>query len=511
MANKKLFSSRSSLSADTVNHAGGIAYSLENEEALAKFAMTGCFTDTFYVKAENQLNKFIEMTKSASPEFLARLAVYSRKNGYMKDMPALLTAILSTRDHQLFCKIFNITIDSPKMLRVFVQMVRSGVSGRKSLGTRPKKMVANYLESLTDEQLFKANIGTPSLNDLIKLSHPKPATKSRSALYSYLMGKKYDDNIIPLVKEFEEFKANNDLPIPNVPFQMLTAQNLSNDNWKEIATNATWTQTRMNLNTFARHGVFKDAKMTKLICDKLENKTLIAKSNVMPYEVMAAFLNINLDVPSEVSTSLQLVLEESLNNVPTINGKVHVMVDVSGSMSSPITGYSGSATSSMRCIDVAALFASSLMRKNVKTNVVPFDTKVHNHKLNPFDSVLTNAQILSEFGGGGTSCSCALAHLNKCRAEGDVVIYISDNESHNDNSYYGSTSTMNEWVKFKKMNPNAKLINIDITPHATTQVMSGNDILNIGGFNDNVFSVISRFIEFGTKDSWVKEINSIKL
>ena len=39
---------------------------------------------------------------------------------------------------------------------------------------------------------------------------------------------------------------------------MLTALPLGKSDWIEIARNAPWQATRMNLNTFARHGVFGD-------------------------------------------------------------------------------------------------------------------------------------------------------------------------------------------------------------------------------------------------------------
>jgi 60 kDa SS-A/Ro ribonucleoprotein len=43
-------------------------------------------------------------------------------------------------------------------------------------------------------------------------------------------------------------------------------------------------------------------------------------------------------------------------------------------------------------------------------------------------------------------------------------------------------------------------------------VQQREDILQVGGFSDNVFSVVSRFVAGGwNKDFWVKEIESIDL
>ena len=41
---------------DAVNAAGGAAYALGPREALARYAATGCISDTYYVKAEEHLD-----------------------------------------------------------------------------------------------------------------------------------------------------------------------------------------------------------------------------------------------------------------------------------------------------------------------------------------------------------------------------------------------------------------------------------------------------------------------
>jgi 60 kDa SS-A/Ro ribonucleoprotein len=524
MSSKNLFSSKSlknktvsskvTKKADTFNNAGGLAYSLSDKAALAQLAMTGCFNGTYYASDKEQLDKVIELANKLDAKFLSKLAIYARQNGFMKDAPAVLAAIVASKDSELLTKIFSRVIDNPKMLRNFVQVIRSGKAGRKSLGTRPKKLIQNYLNSLTDEQLFKADIGnSPSLQDIVKLVHPKPSNKQRAALYGYLLDKEYSKkDLCKLAKQFESFKKDPSGEMPDVPFQMLTSLPLTKTHWKQIAENATWTQTRMNLNSFERHEVFNDAKLTNLICNKLQDPKQIKNAKVFPYQLFTAYQNINDKVPAKVSVALQRAADLALENIPEFNGKVYVMVDTSGSMSSPVTGNRGSVTSKTRCIDVAALFASAILRKNPDTEIIPFDTTVHPHRLNPLDSVVTNAQKLASYGGGGTNCSEALAYVNRKNGIGDLVIYVSDNESFMDDQHYNQTKTMVEWNLFKKRNPKAKLINIDIQPYTTTQTHEREDILNCGGFSDSCFNVISKFAEYGNnKDMWVKTIESVEL
>jgi 60 kDa SS-A/Ro ribonucleoprotein len=523
MATKNLFSNKSKSASvsqkvtkptNTVNNAGGVAYSLSDKAALAQLAMTGTFNGTYYVSGEDQLKRTLELANKVDPTFVAKLAVYAREKGLMKDMPAVLAAVVAGKDSDLLSKIFSKVVDNPMMLRNFVQVIRSGATGRKSLGTRPKKLIQDYLDGLTDEQLFKADVGNdPSLQDIIKLVHPKPGNKARSAMYGYLLDKEYNKrDLCKLAKEFEAFKKDLKGEIPDVPFQMLTALPLTNEHWKQIAENATWTQTRMNLNTFERHGVFADAKLTKVVIDKLQDEELVKKAKVFPYQLFTAYQNVDVKVPAKVTMALQKAADLALVNIPEFEGQAFVLVDTSGSMKSPVTGNRGSVTTKTQCVDVAALVASAVLRKNPDTEIVPFDTQVHQIRLNPLDSIVTNAQTLARFGGGGTNCSEALAYLNRKNSKGDLVIYVSDNESWVDSGHYRSTATMTEWNKFKARNPNAKLVCIDITPNGTTQAHDREDILNVGGFSDQVFDVIARFIELGNnKDLWVKTIESVKL
>jgi 60 kDa SS-A/Ro ribonucleoprotein len=523
MASKNLFSNKSNSNStsvkvakasNTVNNAGGQAYKLSDKAALAQYAMTGCFNGTYYTSDKDQLQKTLELAAKVPPEFLAKLAVYSRQKGLMKDMPAVLAALVASRQPELLPQIFSKVVDSPKMLRNFVQVIRSNVAGRKSLGTRPKKLIQAYLDGLNDEQLLKADVGNdPSLQDIIKLVHPKPSNKNRNAMYAYLLDKEYNkEDLCGLARQFEAFKKGMKGEIPDVPFQMLTALPLTNEHWKKIASNATWNQIRMNLNTFARHGVLEDSKLVSALAEKLADPAQVRRSKTFPYQLFTSFQNIDSTVPTKLNIALQKAAEVACENIPEINGKVYIMVDVSGSMSSPVTGYRGTTSSKMRCIDVAALVAAAILRKNPEAVVMPFDTSVHNAKMNPMDSIMTNANYLAKFGGGGTNCSLPLEQLNRMGAKGDLVIYVSDNESNMDSGRYNSTATMNAWQNFKKRNPNAKLVTIDIQPSHTTQAHDRADILNVGGFSDQVFDVIAKFIELGNnKDLWVQTIESVQI
>lgn len=517
MANKSVFASCAGQllpRPDTENSEQAPAYALSPRQKLAQLAATGSVNRTFYAEAREQVAEVLPLVRDLDPSFVARVAVYARKRGYMKDMPALLVAALTLENPALAARVFSRVVDNGRMLRTFVQIMRSGVVGRKSLGSAPKRMVRNWLNNASDKQLVGAMVGQdPSLADVIKMVHPKPQSPEREALFAYLIGKPYDAALLPdQLKAFAAFKADRSKTVPDVPYHLLTALDLGPEHWRAIADRAPWHMMRMNLNTFARHGVLKDFGRVRMIAERLRDADTIRKVRVFPYQLLTAFLRADDAVPGLIRSALEDALEIATENVPTFNGRVVVAPDVSGSMAWPITGDRKGASSAVQCIDVAALIAATVVRKNPHTTVLPFTWDVHSVRINPRDSVMTNADILRKLPSGGTNISAPIKWLNERKQSADLVIIVSDNESWVDHTRSSDTGLMREWATFKARNPKAKLVAMDLVANTTTQAPTAPDRLNIGGFSDSVFDIIA---DFAATDSdtnhFVREIEAVTL
>lgn len=534
MANKALFSQpgRHVAAADTTNHAGGKAYSKSDHEKLAQLASTGTFNDTFYVGAADQLKELNALLPKCDYAFIAKTAIYARQVGFMKDMPAYLAAwlfVAAKTDARAIAPAkaaFALSVDNAKQLRTFVQLLRSGQILRSD--GKPNKSVASAAIKKTIQQWFyrakwhtliNGSVGNdPSLADVLRIVHPKPRSEAQDALFSWIRGDKegvdktanYPDQL----KELMAFRAGTGSP-PNLDFRLLIGETATKETWTAVARNAGWQMLRMNLNTFQRQGVLEDPAMVDALAAKLRDPESVRKSRAFPYQLLTAYMNAK-DVPAKLRNALQDAMEIALENVPAIPGKVVVAPDVSGSMTSPATGNRGTATTATRCIDIAALVASAILRKNEDTVIFPFDTRIHDAShLNSRDTVMTNAAQLAKYGGGGTNCSLPLAYLNQEDIRADLVFYISDNESWADRNYFGvarGSGLMTEWDKFKRRNPKAKLVLLDITPNTTSQATSDKDILRIGGFSDDVFRILPDFMEgkYGA-EAWVEKISQISL
>lgn len=553
MANKNLFASTltgrivpPAPPADAQTHHGTPAYKLSSAfHSLCQLACTGTMHDTFYTAAGDQLTQIIELSRGVSDEQLAKLAIYARQKGLMKDMPSALLLILSTRSTELFHVVFDRVITNGKMMRTFFQLLRSGKFGRKALSYSLSRAFRNRIEKAMDDMMVKestwllhASIGNdPSYRDILRCLHYKPRTNAERAANGWLADYElkywapanYADLPFTL-QALDAFRkaSTEDQQLALMPALTKVRWDLLSDSikgqrvWREVAKNMAPFAMRMNLNTMARHNVFADSEVSKLVADRLKDEEEVKRGGSFPYSYYMAYIMADSAVPQIVKSALHKAAEISCGNVPALPGPVVIGIDTSGSMSSPVTGNQAKgATTKATCVQVASVFGAALWRRNPDSILVPFDTQAHDHGLDPNDSMLSIADRLSKFGGGGTECSIPLqvATHKMCNKAFAGCIILSDNESWfgaGQYSWHRGTTTANEWKSFVENQQrigtykNPKYVGVNLQPSAIAQNKEAKDVMNVGGFSDGVFETVSAFFEDDT-ERFVKMVNAVEL
>jgi 60 kDa SS-A/Ro ribonucleoprotein len=540
MANKSVFSSLNSLlpRADAVNAAGGRAYALSPRHALAQLAATGCFNGAYYTEAEEQLALLLALVEQVEDDvYLAKLAVYGRERAFMKDMPAALLVILSKRSPELFRRVFERVVDNGRVLRTVFQMVRSGRLGRKSLSYALQRAFQRWLNGASVGKLLAASVGSdPSLRDVLRLARPTPCDNARRALFGWLTQKPADkwapatpDDLPEEVNVLNAFRTAKTeamqaalLERARLRWDLLADTARGPLVWKGIARQMGPQALRMNLNTLLRHEVFADdPEMVDFVAGRIADADEIRDSRQFPYQYLAAYLNAEDGVPRKVKDALATAAEVACGNVPELAEPVVIGLDVSGSMSSPVTGFRGrGATSKVRCVDVAALFAAALLRRNPDSVVIPFDTAAYRADVDPNDTILNLASRLAAYGGGGTDCSLPLSEANKAYTDRRFAgcVLVSDNQSWVGEGRCGSTGVMTQWQEFvgnqarlhDAGSTGPRLVCIDVQSYGTTQAPERSDVLNVGGFSDAVFNVVATFVN-DEPARFVAEVEAVEL
>lgn len=530
--NKEVFvdrrSSRIQEPTDTVNEAGGRAYSLSDQAALAQLVLTGCFNNTFYTTGEDQQKKILELCAKVCPTYVAKLAVYARKNGHMKDSPAVLLGYLAVHHALQFGLAARHVLDGGRMVRNLVQVCRSGILGHTAIPRPARRALVKWLQDRPGDKLFRDTVGNdPSIADILRMLHPKPKDTAQGLLWNYILGRGDEEtwgHLPQVIQMFERFKRERTV-LPDVPFQMLTGQKLTRDNWRALAPKLSWQELRQSLNALAKNGAF-DARLGNIgdhyirdLATKLSCPNEVAKARVLPYQLLTTFLHLDPAVPREFGAALQDAMEHATKNVPEVPGENYWFVDVSGSMKSPVTGTRQGATSKATCRQVAALIAASFARVNKTCYVVPFSDRLYpTFKVNTRDSVMTIAQQLTALPSGGTNTAQCIQALINGQAKVDSANFVSDNESWMDSlgrslgvTQKGSTALMQAWGILKKTNPNAKMVCVDLAPNTTTQAIERPDIMNIGGWSDAIWPVIAGFLKGDANSTLTSEVDAVTL
>ncbi len=546
MANRALFSSNTSTlpRANSWNEAGGRAYRFSAKHALAQIAATGCFNGVYYAGAQAQLDELHSLLSQVDDNvFLAKLAVYARERAFMKDMPAALLVVLSNRDTKLMHRVFDRVVDNGRLLRTTFQMIRSGQFGRTSLSSSLQRAFQRWLNEASVGKLLGASIGSnPSLRDVLRLARPTPKDNARRALFGWLTGKEIEkwapatetdlpDQVQALLAYRKADSAETQALILgnlSVRWDLLADAAKSPLVWSAIARQMGPQALRMNLNTLLRHNVFGNGRvgreMVDYVAGRIADADEVRRSRQFPYQYLAAYLNAADEVPQKIKASLQQAAEIACGNVPELPGPIIIGLDTSASMRWSVTGSRGrGATSKIRCIDAAALFAAAILRRNPDSVVIPFDTQAYRASVDPGDTILSLSERLAKYGGGGTDCSIPLREANTKYHKRPFVgaVLVSDSESWVYRSRpwacgaQGATGVLAQWQTFIKNQrrlgvAKPKLICIDLQPNTTTQAPERDDILNIGGFSDAVFNVVASYLG-DDAGRFVAEVESVEL
>ena len=548
MANKKLFGTQVARQmaipvADAQTHHNTPAYSLDAFHGLCQLACTGTMHDTYYAGGGDQMDQMIQLSAKVRDDQLAKLAIYARQKGLMKDMPAVCLLLLSKRNTEMFHLIFDRVITNGKMMRTFFELLRSGKFGRKalsySLSRAFRNRIRNAMWAMQEKGspwLLHASIGNdPSYRDILRCLHYKPFTNFERAVNGWLADYElkywapanYGD-LPPVLTALEAFrKAENEhqqlalLPqLQKVRWDLLSDSIKGKKVWAEVAKHMAPFAMRMNLNTMARHGVFEDYDTANFIASRLSDPEEVKRGGSFPYGYFMAYLMADAAIPQVVKSALHKAAELSCGNVPALTGPVVIGIDTSGSMSSPVTGQRGTGqTSKATCVQVASVFGAALWRRNPDSILVPFDTCEHVHNLDPNDSMLSLADRLSHYGGGGTDCSVPLKVANARFSSRPFVgcIVLSDNESWFGAGIYSrGTSTANEWQRFcenqKRLRKfkSPKYVGVNLQPSAIAQNKEAKDVMNVGGFSDGVFETVAAFFEDDT-GRFVRAVEAVDL
>jgi hypothetical protein len=493
----------------TVNHENALAWKMGPAAELYATVVTSSLSDTFYEATDERLSRLRTLIALNEPQFVARLAVYARTQMHLRSIPLVLVVELAKIHRgdnlvsQTIAAVVQRADEITELLAYYQQS--NGRKGTKQLNQLSKQVQKGLALAFTkfDEYQF-AKYNRPAavkLRDALFLVHPKSQSESQQALYDKI--------------------ATNALATPytwETELSALGQQEFTSDLHRKAVFAQAWEQliesrrlgymaTMRNLRNMVEAGV--SARHIEMVCAYLSNATAVANSRQLPFRFLSAYrelLGVQSIYTSHLLQALEGAVQHSAANLPGFtDSRVVVACDVSASMQQPV-----SARSKVLLYDVGLMLGMLLQSRcrYVLSGMFGDRWKVVNL---PRKSVLGNVQEFYRREGEvgySTNGYLVIRDLLKRKVVADKVMVFTDCQLWN-STYTLGGHIAEEWRKYKKFAPGAKLYLFDLAGYGQSPInLQQNDVFLVAGWSDKVFDMLDALEKGG---SAIATINAIEL
>lgn len=466
------FNSKTKALQQTINLAGGDAYRQNPELQLVSLLLTSFVQDQFYRSAKQSFTDLANLTAAVNPEFAAKAALYARNEFGMRSITHLLAAGLAQRaSGQDWARFFyDRIVRRPDDMLEIAAAYRA--LGGKSLSNAMKKGFAAAFGRFDAYQLakYRGEGRAFKLVDLVNLVHPAANERNAEALRQLIAGE---------LKNLDTWEARLS-EAGQAAGDEAEKTALKAEAWAELLHSGRlgYLALLRNLRNIAEHA----PELAPAAASALTDRQAIRKSLVMPFQLLVA-----MDAVQESAVAAKRLLKEaltdalevSLGNVPRFEGKTLVVLDDSGSMSTPARG---NGFGNRSCLQLGAAFAAALFKSN-DADLMRFSDDASYVRANSRDAMMSIAQgLIKNARSAGTNFH---AIFQTARIAYDRIIILSDMQG------WMGAGTPNGMFEFYKTRTGAKpfVYSFDLAGYGSLQLPE-QKVFCLAGFSDKVFDVM---------------------
>lgn len=432
----------------TTTHEGGEGWNLDQKTRLFTLSVSSLLNPRFYDQTDGvaELASLANLVSRQDPDWMQKFIPWVRKDMNMRTAPVIMLAEYVAAQGPGARKLIAETLtraDEPAELLGY-WLTRYG----KAMPMQLKRGLADAVTNLTTEYAalkYGTDRNAVTLADVIELTHPTPKGKWQSQLFTYLLDQRHgvrtvspsDYDALGSITEHLALMAvpedQRQLPPTDVlnragwTWERLsgyTPNGMDAAAWEAIIPTMGYMALLRNLRNFEEAGISADA--THYVQAKLGDPVEVANSRQFPYRFYNAWkANQSMTYASVLESAAQL----SLNNVPVLDGRTLILIDVSGSMGG--AGHMwGHLTQHGRHVpfELAALFGGALYLRNKESaDLVAFATS--STLVHPGGSVLRLVDAIEQkrnrLGGGTNMWQAVDQHYNGH----DRVVVFTDMQS----------------------------------------------------------------------------------
>lgn len=471
---------------DTSTYEGGAAFSKTLEEDWLNNLFSNMLENRFYESGDEQINRYINLTSQMlekyGPKFVGRAAYFARNTLGMRSISQLTAAMLNSQNfdgkRDFYAKYMKRPDD---VSEIFAILDALGEKRSHAL----VRGAADYLSSLNAYTMDKYAMRNKdwSMIDLINVCHPKSA----------VVDKFYNGQLEHAGTWEQKISASK-------------SEEEKSQNWRELVEGGKLGYLALirNLNNIFAANVSEDW-IERYLVPQLTNQDKIHKSLVFPYQIYTAYKNLKV---REVNTvfALNKAFRTSVDNIPGLDGRSLVVLDVSASMEDRVSG-----NSNMTIKEVCACYAAAIYLANPDSDFIKFGTEAKFCKYNRLNNVFDIIREMQYNSGCGYGTNIVPVFL-MLKKHYDRIFLFSDMQVMSDNRYWYYSNSMAAQDAMKEYFNDygrTKIYSIDMGNYRTqiANPMRG-DLTLLTGFSDKIFKFIN-LMESGV--SIIDYINSIPI
>lgn len=529
----------------TTNEMGEKAYVLSAKEELVSTILTTFLQSSYYEKEEEIVERIISAANRCDPLFVAKAAVYARREANMRSVTHLLAGELASRASgkewatRFFRKILVRPDDMAEIL-AYIKYKNAKKGDKLKISNPIKRAFKAYLESMDPYLVDKYKMRGKdfSLKGLMRLFHPKASDTNTLAFKALMEGSSLEGLYTSKILEKELSSAGQQAKQEGVSKEDLQAY--KGDAIKDVLTSDKGMPI-MNLLRNLRNILENAPDMVEEACSQLTDKKRIVNSRLLPFRFMSAYQEIEKLKPTmkgssiqfekaaesnanKVLNALEIAIGYSVANIPKLDGNTAILIDHSGSMSGDGGGSSKvSALSKVTTSNIADLFGSMMLYAQDNCYLGLFGDRLIDVQIDRSKGPLEFTRDIHMTGNqcGGATEAGIYEFLRRCvknKIRVDNLIVFSDMVIGEGGTatWYGTSyadrgpSFQNLFAEFRKVNPQCNVISVDLKQTSGKSVFHKSmRLTQVAGWSDKIFDVISSSAK--GYDELIKEIETIKI
>ncbi|QHT69505.1 TROVE domain-containing protein [Rhodocytophaga rosea] len=513
---------------ETVNYMGGKAYILTPALELYTTVVSTMLDNSYYEKADDRLVRIKNLVPLVDPVFVAKLAIYTREEMYLRTVPLVLVTELAKvhKGDNLVSRTVERIVqraDEITELLAYYELSneRKGVKKLNKLSKQIQKGLAGSFNKFDAYQLAKYNRDAHvKLKDALFLIHPKAKSETQQEIFNQLVA---DTLPVPYTWETELSKLGQ------MPFgSEKEKQEKKAAKWEELVLSGKigYMALLRNLRNITTQGTDLAVQAAlQVITDRSRVKT----SKQLPFRYLSAYAELETELKSQVHAekeknriqaalqALEKAVIMASDNIPVADGITLILSDNSGSMYGDAGGKSVvSAMSKRTTADIANLFAVLYWMRAQNTIVGLFGDRLITPELQRNKNVFENFAIVNT---AAKKCGASteqgifdmMEQLIDTKKMVDRIVIFSDCQVGSKCNWYDHKRRVgNDFNKlfqhYRKMNPHVVTYSVDLKGYGNTLFDKG--VMTIGGWSEKLFDMMVALEE---GESVVSSIESIHL